>query len=414
VSNYTAIRAVTETLKSLLEHQMEMNGIIVSSAPPDLEPTTKVKRINLYLYKVVKNAYLNNQEIPGEGYPAAYGQPPLSLVLFYLMTAFPDRDKYNKDYDLAAHEILGDAMRVFHDYPILTDSMEVPPGSGTKLLHTSLQNQFEKVKISLETLDTEELTKIWLGLNNPYRLSVGYAVSVVQIESQKPRRIARPVKTRRLHVMQLRRPQIYDLSVTPPGNGLEIPPATARIGDTLAIRGVNFKALATKVVIGEAGIDVTPISDSVIEFVIPDDEKLQPGPTNVGIRIKQGTEVVKGGYDDLGEIEAGEHVVTSNQFALMLVPKITSTSPTSGNTSTTLTIEGERLFEEGLKTFVLVGDVAIEVRKSTNTDPWDKPTPTKVQVPLKALSGLPSGKYPIRVRVNGAESLEDDKEFELT
>lgn len=414
MSNYVAIRGVTETLKALLNKQMEMKGITVSSGPPDLEPETRVKRVNLYLYKVVENAHLKNQEIPGEGHPGAYGHPPLSLMLYYLLTAFPDIDKYNKDYDLAVHEMLGDAMRVLHDYPIITDSMEVPPGSGTKLLHTSLQNQFEKVKITLEPLDTEELTKIWLAFNIAYRLSVGYAVSVVQIESEKPRRLARPIKTRKLNLMQLRRPQIYDLFVTPSGTITEMPPATARIGDTLAIHGVNFVGVSAQLIIGDTEFDITPASDSRIEFVIPDDPKLQPGPLPVGVRVKMATEVVAGGYYDRGEVEVGENVVTSNQVPLMLAPEISNTSPALGDTTTIFTVEGKRLFKEGLKTFVLVGDIAIEVRKPVAAGTWDEPTPTRVQVPLAALGGLPTDKYPVRVRVNGAESLEDDKEFELT
>ncbi len=419
MSSYLAISGVTETLKSLLKNQMLTSGIVISSAPPDLEPSTKAKRVNLFLYKTEENAYLKNQEIPGQGYPAAYGQPPLSLGLYYLLTAFPEKDKYDENYDVIAHEILGDAMRVFHDYPILIDSMEVEitPGIFEKLLHTSLQNQFEKVKITLEPLDTEELTKIWMGLNSAYRLSAGYVVSVVQIESKKPRQLAQPVKVRQLHLIQLRRPQIHDLTVIPSGTSVEMPPATARIGDTLTIRGVNFVGVSTDLIIGDAEfLNVTPTSGSLIEFVIPDDPKLQPGPLPVGVRVKMATEVVRGGYYDRGEAVAGENIVTSNQMALMLVPKITNTSPSSGNTSTLLTVEGKRLFKEDFKAFVLVGDRAIEVRKPESTDPWDPPEEIRVQVPLTAFSELSPGAYTylIRIRVNGAESLEDDKEFELT
>lgn len=368
MSNYLAISGVTETLKKLLKNQMEGKGITVSSGPPDLEPKTKVKRVNLFLYKVVENAYLKNQEIPGEGYPAAYGHPPLSLVLYYLLTALPDIDQYNKDYDLAVHEILGDAMRVFHDYPILTDSMEIPPPPGRKLLYTSLQNQFEKIKITFEPLDTEELTKIWMGLNSAYRLSVGYAVSVVQIESKKPRRLARPVKTRRLHMLQLRRARISDIMVIPCGSVTEMPPATARIGDTLIINGTNFLGVSTKLIIGDTEFDVIPKSNSLIEFVIPDAPKLQPGALAAGVRVTTSTEVVKGGYHDHGVVESSENVVTSNQVALMLVPKISIINPTSGDHTEILTINGKRLYRGDLKSFVLIGDISIEVKRLSVTN----------------------------------------------
>lgn len=202
MSNYLVIQGVAETLKSLLTNEME-NKVTVSFGPPDLKPTSGSSangRINLYLYKIVENAYLKNQEIPAQDQSDATAHPPLSLILYYLLTPFPDSEEYNENYDLNAHKIMGDAMSVFHDFPILTDDMEVPPDSGTKLLHTSLQNQVEKVKITLEPLDTEELTKIWMGLNNPYRLSIGYSVSVVQIESKKPKELAKAVETREIKV----------------------------------------------------------------------------------------------------------------------------------------------------------------------------------------------------------------------
>ena len=413
MSDYSAIRGVTETLRVLLEKQMETAAKTVSSGPPDLDPKNKEKRVNLYLYKVQENPYLRNQEIPGMGSPGAYGHPPLSIVLHYLLTAFPKDETEQEVYDLEAHEILGDAMRVFHDYPILTDSMEVPPGSGTKLLRSSLQNQFEKLKIVLEPLDTEELTKIWMGLSKPYRLSVGYAVSVVQIESRKPRRVAPPVKKRRLHTMGLKRPRIDGLSVSPSGGAIEMPPATARVGDTVELKGANLSGLSTEVVIGDKAFVVAPESGGLVRFTVADDPALQPGPTSVGVRVKTAAEVVVGGYDDPGEVQASEGVESSNEYALMLAPKVTGANPATGDSTVVLTIDGERLYKEGLRTLVLVGDASIELREPEPGDAWAGPTATSIQVPLNSLAGLPAGRYPLRVRVNGAESLEE-MEFELT
>ena len=410
MSDYLAINGVSEALRSLLVSEME-ETVTISFSPPDLKPGASEpgQRINLFLYKIEENVHLRNQEIPGDGHPGSYGNPPLSIALHFMMTAFPDADDYSSTYDFEAHKMLADAMRVLNDYPIITDSMV--DSHGAPILQPSQQNQFEKIKITLEHLDMEELTKIWLSLSTPYRLSVGYSVSVIQIESKRPRKLARPVKTRHLHLLQLRRPQIYDLQVTPPVSETidEMPPVTARIGDTLAIHGANFLGISTQVIIGDARIDVTPVSDSLIEFEIPDDLLLQPGPTTVGVNVTMATEIVKGGYDSLGEIDTGENIVTSNQAALMLAPKITGISPANGDYNTILTITGERLYKEGLKSYILVGDVAIMVEKIGAIEP----TPTQVQVSLSTLEDRPAGTYPVRIRTNGAECLEDDIEFEL-
>lgn len=409
MSNYIAVRGVTETLKTLLTGEME-NKVTVSFGPPDLKPEKNSSgkgRINLYLYKIEENAYLRNQEIPGQDYPRTTNPPPLSLVLHYLLTAFPDSDEYNENYDLDTHKILGDAMRVFHDYPILKDSIELPSGSGRKLLHTSLQDQFEKIKITLEPLDTEELTKIWMGLNNPYRLSMGYSISVVQIESKKPKKLPLPIKARELHVTQRRRPHIANLLVIPSGKIPEIPLATARIGDKLMIRGSNIAGISTELIIGYAEFSVTPKSDKLIEFTIPRSRKLQPGPTFVGVRSKTTTEIIKGGMSGQEKIEQGEQVIDSNKVALMLVPKITSIEPLTGAYTEVLTIKGNMLYRKGLKSLVMVGDVVIEVEKKMATD-------TSLATSLRSLRRIEQGVYPVRVRVNGCESLEEDKTFTLT
>ena len=55
-------------------------------------------RVNLYLMQLFENAGLKNQEIPRQGHPGAYGHPPLSLNLRYLLTTYsametqPDAD----------------------------------------------------------------------------------------------------------------------------------------------------------------------------------------------------------------------------------------------------------------------------------------------------------------------------------
>jgi hypothetical protein len=151
----------------------------------------------------------------------------------------------------------------------------------------------------------------------------------------------------------------------------------------------------------------------MVKFVIPNDPELQPGAMAVSIHVTQATEVVKGGFHGHGELEIGENIVTSNQVPIMLVPQITTTNPHSGDSDTILTVEGMRLYREDFKSYVLIGDTAIEVREPPGGE-WDPPTSIRVQVPLTFLAGQSVGTYPIRIRVNGAESLEDDKTFELT
>ena len=425
MSGFKAIRAVSSTLKSLLDHEMDA-PVPITLMPPDVTPTNATgKRINLYLYLVSENGYLKNQEIPGQGHPGSYGHPPLSLNLHYLMTAYGPPDVTDEP-DLAIQEILGDGMRVLHDFAIITrDSPYLDP---------ELQKEFERVKISLQPASLEEFAKIWTALPGAnFRCSVAYHVTVVQIESERPRQLAAPVKTRRLHMSLARRPQVDSVFRTPLAPGDPIGDLRAPVGQSLTITGSGFGATRTWVKMG--GLDpigVVPQANGDIQIQVPDAQYpadfdhplprpipaaalLQPGPQLVQVLVQRPGEGVQGGLDR-GTTFSEAVVQSSNQSVFMLVPSISSISPGSGTAAaTTLTVNGTRLFQPGLKSFVYVNDVAIEV-------PWNPlqppPPSTQVKVALAALNKtvppLPPSPtpYAVRMQVNGALSV-DEKPFTL-
>jgi hypothetical protein len=397
MSGFKAIRGVSSTLKSLLSDEMERTPVHVTLLPPDVTPTVATEdRINLYLYMVTENGNLKNQEIPGQGHPGTYGQPPLSLNLHYLMTAYSASDT-SDDRDLVAQELLADGMRVFHDFPI------IPPDYVH--LDPELKNQFERIKIVLQPASLEEFAKIWTALPAAnFRCSVAYNVTVVQIESKRPRRLALPVQTRRLHMSLVNRPQIASVYRTPAPGGL-IGDVRVAVGQSLTITGTGFRASKTWVRLGNVDpIAVTLQPNGDIQLAVPDDPLLQPGPQLVQVLVERPGEGVQGGLDR-GTAFA-ETVVQSDQSVFMLVPSITGISPGAGTSATTLTVNGTRLFNAALKSFVYVGDVAIPV------DPALAQTPTSVKVSLALLAKAdpplkPSPpSYPVRIQVNGALSVD--------
>src|SRR2546428_5348482 len=133
MADFHALGGVSATLRTLLIDRMEMPGgmatvptakhvtvpITIGPPPPvpkDADPPQpEAPRINLFLYRVTENGYLQNQEIPGRGAAGAYGHPPLSLNLHYLLTAYGNV-KTNADAtpavfdELDAHFLLGSAM----------------------------------------------------------------------------------------------------------------------------------------------------------------------------------------------------------------------------------------------------------------------------------------------------------------
>jgi Pvc16 N-terminal domain/IPT/TIG domain len=420
MSDYRAIAGVSSTLKLLLRNYMDA-PVDVTLAPPDIAVDGfPNKRVNLYLYLVSQSPFLSNQEIPGQGHPGDYGHPPLSLSLHYLVTAHGETDT-GPDADLHAQQILGDVMRVFHDFAIIT------PGLG--VLDASLLNEFERVKITLQPLSLEEVTKLWTAMpKSDFRLSVAYEVSIVQIESELPRRLALPVKTRRIHLATLRRPQVTRVYRTPAANEFPGDPRAA-VTQSLTIDGLGFQAPKTWVTLGTLDpIRVSPQPDGTLQIAVPDAQYpadadhplprpiapadiLQPGPQVVQVLTQWPGERVEGGLDH-GKVFADTSVQVSNPDTFTLVPAISSINPLNGPATTVLTVNGTRLFHSPLRSYVLVGDVALQVSGAMAV------SDTQLQVPLdgvaNAVPPLPSGvTYPVRVSVNNAQCI-DEKSFLLS
>src|SRR5260370_28611870 len=120
----TAIAAVSRTLRALLRDRMVATPPpAVTLAPLDVALTeTDGARVNLYLIHVIENAELKNQESPFTG--SAYGRPPLSLNLRYLMTTYAAQEN-QPDADLNAQGLLADAIRVFHAFGNRIDALTI-------------------------------------------------------------------------------------------------------------------------------------------------------------------------------------------------------------------------------------------------------------------------------------------------
>lgn len=424
MSDFRAIAAVSRTLKNVLDALMEMRSTVtVTIAPPDVTLSeVSGNRLNLYAYQVVENGHLKNLESTCHGYREANSQPPLCLDMHYLMTAYPENEIV-PDADLVAQEILGDAMQVLHEQAI------VPPN----LLDPGLVDACEELKITLQPVSLEDFSKLWTALPEAkFRRSAAYHVSVIQIERRGPVRIAQPVETRRIHMSLTKRPQIETVYRTPALPNEPVGDIRAQIGQELTIKGQNFSATRIWVKLGDLEpIRIRPVSNTEIKIVIPDrqypvdaehpvprdipnDLLLVAGPQRIEVSTEQATEVVEGGLDK-GQVGTDHGVVRSNQAVFMLIPQITSIEPVSGPAvPTILTVTGVRLYRSNLKSYVIVGDVAIEVRPPEPGDGWEVPTDTMVQVPLVALSTVRPNVYGIRVMVNGAQNFQTDMLFELT
>lgn len=194
MGNSLAIGAVTATLRNLLDKGIsaEGGGLHTTTLPPEKAQTfgqaDGAGRINLFLYQTQINGAWRNMDMPRQIKPNETGQPPLALDLFYLLTAY-ERD--DGDSSVIAHRLLGRAMRVLHDHPLLgADEIR------TALPNNDLADQIERIRITPQPMAVDEFSKLWTTFQVGYRISAAYHVSVVLIESTRSSRTPLPVLTR--------------------------------------------------------------------------------------------------------------------------------------------------------------------------------------------------------------------------
>jgi Pvc16 N-terminal domain len=267
MSASTAIGMVSASLRNLLAGEMQLSPVVdVTVLAPDEAGGNR--RVNLFLYKLEENPFLKNQEptvrpgVPNQLVPA-----PLSLSLFYLLTPYAPNDPQTGN--ATAHQILGEAMRVLYEHPV------VPRDH----LDAGLRDARERLQVAQSTLDTEELSTIWTTFSQPFRLSVLYQVSTVQLDRLAAAQRPLPNRVRRVAVPQVRQP------LAPPAI-LEMSPTSGPVGTSVTFSGPNLTGWTGSVLIGgTAVLQGQALTDERFAVTIPGD--LLPGFYDVRVDISR-------------------------------------------------------------------------------------------------------------------------------
>jgi hypothetical protein len=177
--NANAIVRVTEALRDRLAAALAASAVPgdVFVGPLDDPDATGAKLI-LFLYRVMPNPSLRNQEhrvvSANPAQPAIVFQNALPLDLYFLLTV--GTNPAGSEETLLGG--LGFAMQ----------SLQADPELGGPGL------SYENVRVSLEPLNTDEISRIWsLFPTANYRTSVAYVASPVWIDPPLPPTPAAPV-----------------------------------------------------------------------------------------------------------------------------------------------------------------------------------------------------------------------------
>jgi hypothetical protein len=312
VSNHSAIAAVTATLTNMIQSAVNIDAAVagskVTARPPDrARQGAPGNQINLFLYRTSIDAAWRNHD-PAGMRAGESGQPPLPLVLTYLVTAYGENDD-----EILGHRLLGIAMGVLNDRPVLSRAdilNALQPGPGSEL-----EDQVERVRISPDPRPQDEISRMWSTFGTGYRLSVSYDAAVVLIDSTRPVSAPMPVLARGSGDLG---PAVKGALL--PSIELVLPPdnrPAAAPGDTVTLVGRNLDAAADVQVTGlrlaaaETLASVPAEVPSAITVQIPPAGTLPAGTVALAARI-----AAEGGPP-----------VPGSPAPLALAPTITSFTP---------------------------------------------------------------------------------------
>lgn len=415
MSNDQAIAAVTLTVRSLLDREFNaplllppdpsLTGTRVSVRPPDHARNGFTgNQVNLFLFQTSINAALRNSDLPLRTRPGERSFPALALDLLYLVTAY-GRD--GQDPDIFAHRLLGRAMSLLHDTPLLTPD-QIREATAAELPESDLHEQIEHVRITSQPISLEDLSRLWSTFQTQYRVSAVYHMAVVLIESNRRLRAGLPVLRRG---EQDRGAEVYG-DVVPPYPMLERVGGTVRrpgfqLGDTVILLGHHLDGANPEVIFTSPRLEAVNVLPPLPNAT----------PTEVRVRLPKPPGAIPEPDDDPAAAErwpAGFHSVAlrverqnagestprvrlSNALPLMIAPQLSLPN-------NALRRDGDRLFLRvncvpqvwpGQRVALLIGDREVPAgRIAAKTGDFEL-----------EITGVAPGTHVVRLRVDGVDSV---------
>jgi hypothetical protein len=393
MSNYLAVGGVSAVLRSLLTTALTSGGptSILGSSPgitatsPDLIATGTDEQpgLNLFMYYASLNPALRNLGLPSRNAQGApLSNPPLAINLHYLVSAYGS-NQFDPEILLAW------AMKVFHDTPVvprltienaLTGLLTSPTPEGTLISGSLLASQIEHIRITPETLTTEEIYRLWTAFQTHYRPTTSYQISVVVIQDTNTFNSNLPVRKRTVTVLPLQTPVINNIS-----------PSMLGPGGTLTLQGGNFlgdSAADTLVSFDNAaGIAPATLQGNVLRVILP-------------TTLLAGTRSVRVLRTITYPLTPTPHTgFASSPAPFQLQPVIATAAPINVAQGATLTLTISPAVGSSQQATLYVGDNAIPIEERSPSGPA---TSTTLDFPIPA--AFPVGTYPLRVEIDGAQS----------
>ena len=162
--------------------------IHVSGSMPETKRKLDGCQLTVSLIHVSQDKFQRNSAIvptvpvvtnPPAGRAQVIPNHPLSLDLYYLVTAYAD-DKYVEE-----QQAMSIVLNCFHQTPIVKQTITLPGATPSTVP--------EEFTLTMEIETCDELARLWQAITVAYRMSVVYKVSVVFLTPPAPAGTAKPV-----------------------------------------------------------------------------------------------------------------------------------------------------------------------------------------------------------------------------
>lgn len=177
MGTYHVLGETSQKIADILGHSLVPELLPDSSAIGVCTPYDRGDfSLTIHLYDLRENGDLRSSTMIDQG-QRGQKYPSAVLDLYYMITAFSVSDlKFRSEEE---QKLLGKVMQTFWDAPTWEAG-----GLGNETTQSPLQIQFLN-------LDLDEKMKIWSDHSKPYRPSLFYRVSPVEVESTRTRTISR-------------------------------------------------------------------------------------------------------------------------------------------------------------------------------------------------------------------------------
>ncbi len=304
----------------------------VSPLPPDrlVDGGTD---LGLYLYHVAEDAHYKNPA-PDSAGPA---NRPLALNLYFQLTA----QVGNLAADaFRAQQLMGAAVRVLHDFPLIVDSTTLVDNVGVEhniLSQRGLQGRGNRIRVTLRPVPVDDAVDYWTAGDAPLRLAAYYQASVILLESEPPATVAPRVLTYGSGVFATGAPILTGsraiLSIVvgrdTTASQVTVQPAQVSIGERFELIGTTLTGTGTTLQLrderGAKSVDASSwavVATAERVFATPTaalgDGDLLPGTWSASVVVTKTIAVGR-------SLRPVTH--SSNETPIMIVPRLDATSP---------------------------------------------------------------------------------------